>query len=860
MIRSLAFLACLAISSFAFAQTTRVAAEGATVIRTLLVHPPTSRAGGTVVAADPMQQALAEGTFTAPIEGQNDWSKLESDDKNHFEGQSLVGGWAWAEVESDKEQVMLLRAAGHVMVYFNGEPRAGDVYSAGYLALPVKLKAGKNTLFFQCGRGELSARLEPVTGPVMVLTEDATLPDLVEGQFGWYLAGVVAINTTNQPIEPRISTRVKGDISGLKEGSIFLSGSRNTLPPMSVRKVILLVPDLGGKATTESKITREVLNEGKILAELTVDVRKPQEMRKVTFLSKIDGSLQYFALRPAISAELANTPVKSTPSTQPTTFSKVVAGTVAGVEAVTQQLLPAYGTQSSSLAAPGQPGIVLSLHGASVEATNQANAYASKPDLHIVAATNRRPFGFDWEEWGRLDALEALAYAKQILPHDPSRTYLTGHSMGGHGTWHLGVNHPGMFAAIAPSAGWVSFASYSPGRAATRATTLPVLDAFRRASLASDTLALKENLAATGIQIIHGDVDDNVPVTQARTMVENLKAFHTDWRIHEQPGAGHWWDDNEVEPGATCVDHPEIFDLFARRRLPSSDDLRSVRFTTANPAIHSTVAWAEILQQITSGEYSSVDLKVDPHRRHFSGTTTNVNALALNTSALLGSGKVTLSLDGFDLAVESPKATLFLWKTEQGWRVGPAVPAGEKNPRRAGPLKNALGNLMIFVYGTKGTPEETALNYQKARYDAEMWHYRANGAVEVLPDTDPLLAEGKDRTLVLYGNADTNAAFDFLESGCPFDARRGKITLGNTTYDGDHTAIFCYPRKGSSIAMIVALAPTTPLAAKAHQRLPIFTSGIGWPDYTIISADSLKTGPKAIQSAGFFDQGWEQSR
>jgi predicted peptidase len=33
---------------------------------------------------------------------------------------------------------------------------------------------------------------------------------------------------------------------------------------------------------------------------------------------------------------------------------------------------------------------------------------------------------------------------------DPSRVYLTGHSMGGFGTWYLAYQHPEKFAAIAP--------------------------------------------------------------------------------------------------------------------------------------------------------------------------------------------------------------------------------------------------------------------------------------------------------------------------------------------------------------------------------------------------------------------------
>ena len=105
--------------------------------------------------------------------------------------------------------------------------------------------------------------------------------------------------------------------------------------------------------------------------------------------------------------------------------------------------------------------MVLTLHGAGVEGIGQAQCYSRKPGLYIVAPTNRRPYGFDWEDWGRLDAIEVLDLAQRAFETDPQQTYLTGHSMGGHGTWHLGVTFPDRFAAIAPSAGWISMWSYA---------------------------------------------------------------------------------------------------------------------------------------------------------------------------------------------------------------------------------------------------------------------------------------------------------------------------------------------------------------------------------------------------------------
>ena len=53
-----------------------------------------------------------------------------------------------------------------------------------------------------------------------------------------------------------------------------------------------------------------------------------------------------------------------------------------------------------------------------------------------------------------------LDQVTKSLAFDPTRVYLTGHSMGGHGTWILGSTYPDRFGAIGPSAGWISFWSY----------------------------------------------------------------------------------------------------------------------------------------------------------------------------------------------------------------------------------------------------------------------------------------------------------------------------------------------------------------------------------------------------------------
>ncbi|HNN55819.1 MAG TPA: alpha/beta hydrolase-fold protein, partial [Novosphingobium sp.] len=146
------------------------------------------------------------------------------------------------------------------------------------------------------------------------------------------------------------------------------------------------------------------------------------------------------------------------------------------------------------------------------------------------------------------DELSALIGA-EFAAVDMARQGITGHSMGGHGTWQLASLFPDRFAAAAPSAGWISFASYGSGNGIDAAT--PIGAILARASLPSDTLKFRDNLTRMGVYVLHGDADDNVPVSQARAMRAELGQFHPDFAYHEQPGQGHWW-------GNECVDWPPL--------------------------------------------------------------------------------------------------------------------------------------------------------------------------------------------------------------------------------------------------------------------------------------------------------------
>ncbi|MFN8218890.1 MAG: prolyl oligopeptidase family serine peptidase [Fimbriimonadales bacterium] len=764
-----------------------------------LVVGGVGRGGRIPFAPDAVTAAVVEGRWKAPAEGEavvlpsgseRKWTKIAANADGWFEHQALGGGYAFVRTQSAAEKIVILEAAGHSMVYVNGVPRTGDPYQYGYVKLPIKLKAGDNDFLFSCGRGRLRVDFSEPKAPLSFNTGDVTLPDAIPGDKGDLMGAVPVVNATD--------AMVSGYTLEAKVGGTTLRTSGGAILPLGVRKAMFRFPVPQGTADT-ADIELKIVQNGKVLDSQTlkVRVRKEGQTYRRTFLSRVDGSLQYYAV---------------VPQTKPTPNS----------------------------------ALVLTLHGASVEAQGQADAYAPKDWCTIVAATNRRPYGFDWEEIGRLDAMEVLAEAKKRFQPDPNRIYLTGHSMGGHGTWQVGVQYPDLFAGIAPSAGWISFFSYAGG--SRNANAGPVEEIVQRAASPSDTLSLSRNYLSYPIYILHGDADDNVPVTEARTMRDHLKDFHPHVEYHEQPGAGHWW-------GNQCVDWPGIFDMFKKSVRPERTE---IDYTTNSLSVNNRYAWATIDRQQKALASTRIQLKADRAGRRIEGTTTNVARLVLDLeTAIPGKGPRTVVLDGQELKVNAKSASFINLGGQ--WTYATQMDGSGKTGAFTGPFKNAFNERMVFVYGTKGTAEENAWMFAKARFDAETLWYRGNGAVDVVPDTGYSASKFKDRNVILYGNSVSNSAWSKLLANCPIKVGRAGILAGARSYLGDRAVMLIYP-SAQGRCLVGAIGGTTVAGMRLTDRAPYFSSGVQLPDYAVFDSNVYRDGAAAVLEAGYFGNDWSLER
>ena len=135
-------------------------------------------------------------------------------------------------------------------------------------------------------------------------------------------------------------------------------------------------------------------------------------------------------------------------------------------------------------------------------------------------------------------ALKTLEVSAREFNADPARTYLTGLSMGGYGSWTMASANPGKFAAVAVICGGVRL----PQRLADQ-LKLP-------AAQAEDPYTpVAQKLGKTPVWIFHGGADTVVPTSESRKMNEALKASGGNVKYSEYEGVGHnSWDKAYNEP------------------------------------------------------------------------------------------------------------------------------------------------------------------------------------------------------------------------------------------------------------------------------------------------------------------------
>jgi hypothetical protein len=723
------------------------------------------------------------------------WEAIESDTAGIFRG-DLNRAYVYTGFESPEETIALLDATGHTRVFVNGLPREGDHYDYGYNLIPFKLQKGLNQFVYTYGRfGRVSSKIVLPEKPVQLTPRDVTLPSVIRDEKRERWGAVRVINATEESINGyQIICMLETGEQAVQEMDHIIS--------LTARKIKFRIPFPLLTVQADSLMATLVLknNEGEEIdrMQIKLNVKDANRHHERTFISNIDGSVQYYSVAPSTSD------------------------------------------------APEQ-AFVLSVHGASVEATNQTRAYKQKNWAHIIAPTNRRPFGFNWEEWGRLDALEVLHEARKVFHTDTARTYLTGHSMGGHGTWFLGAIYPDKWAAIAPAAGYPDIIGYRRTGVDSAMYEAPHFEMIYRGARAGRVVDLSQNYLQSGVYVLHGGSDAVVPVEQARLMREVLGKFHNNFTYYEYPGGSHWYGDH-------CMDWPPLFDFFRQNTIPTLNEVDSIDFQTASPGVSASNYWLSINQQTRPYEISQVKAVKSGDTIRFE--TDNVASISFMISQLDFEGRPVIVAHENIIHAE-PGKDITLYFSDHKWQIASGANQMEKKPDRYGGFKLAFTNNMVFVYATNGSDEENEWYKNKARFDAETFWYRGNGSIDIIPDTGFTPDNFSDRNVIIYGNADNNLAWNQLLGHCPVQVKNGSISFGERVFDCESLgAYFIYPRPDSQTASVGVVAGSGIDGMKALYPNDYFSGITGFPDLLIFDVDWIKENLGSVIVSGFFGNDW----
>lgn len=190
--------------------------------------------------------------------------------------------------------------------------------------------------------------------------------------------------------------------------------------------------------------------------------------------------------------------------------------------------------------------LMLFLHGAGERGTD-VQLVARHGPMKLVREGHDFPFIIiapqcpEKQRWQPEPLLQLIANAQKKFRVDPDRIYVVGLSMGGFGTWKMGINYPEKFAAI-----------------------IPICGGGDTGEIVMSSIDHSEALKRLPIWAFHGAKDPVVPVKASEDTVELLKSKGvSDIKLTIYPEALH-------DSWTQTFENPEIYDWLLQHKRGDS--------------------------------------------------------------------------------------------------------------------------------------------------------------------------------------------------------------------------------------------------------------------------------------------------
>jgi dienelactone hydrolase len=449
---------------------------------------------------------------------------------------------------------------------------------------------------------------------------------------------------------------------------------------------------------------------------------------------------------------------------------------------------------------------------------------------------------------GEVDLFEALENARKHYPIDSNRMVVRGFSMGGASTWQFGTHFAGMWAAVAPGAGFAETAEFFKVFADGK-TPPPWYEQMLWRWY--DATLYSANLANTTTVAYSGEIDGQKQA--ADIMI----------RFAEKEGITF---PHIIGPQTAHKYHPEskpkIEEIVSKAAAEGRDPFpKKVRFTTYT-LLYPRMEWITVTGM--QKEWERADVLAEVKGTTLEIKTSNVTGLQLDTPSATSTGSDLIKevvIDGVKLPAVWTKAGLRFSKTGGNWSSGPEERTGalKKQIGLCGPVDHAFMSRFVMVRPTGKAMNEIVGNWTKSEMDhsVDFWRKTFRGDAPVIDDKALSDDQIKNANLILWGDPSSNAVLAKILPKLPIQWSASGLTIGKQKYDAANTApILIFPNPLNPEKYVVINSGVT---FREQALLNNSDQTPKLPDWAVVDLRTPADAkwPGLVLDAGFFNEQWQ---
>jgi enterochelin esterase-like enzyme len=470
--------------------------------------------------------------------------------------------------------------------------------------------------------------------------------------------------------------------------------------------------------------------------------------------------------------------------------------------------------------------LVISLHGYQNEIQKYSNFLGENkkaiPDsLHVITTALYGRRNHFYQGAAEEDVLTVMNEVQSKYSIDPDKIYLIGSSMGGYGTWSIGLSYPHLFAAVSP----VCAPSIFQGTKFVNSIS-PI-----------EYISNAQNLPA---RIYHGAADSTVNVNNSRQMTGRLKEMNYNYVYTEYPSVGHdSWNNADADN-----DRLPWLLQYTRNLYPKTIKHKAFYLR------YGKAYWLQITGKKNWNEFSEIqgeitgDAEIRIHTENISSLYIDLRHPSLNSSKSL---KIVIDNDSTVMYIY-PEEMDFHISKDSVWVKGTSTESSLRKKRGLeGPFGAAEINKFLLVYGT-GKPDKVCF-LKKIGTLLQKNYSNSDMDIKLVPDTlviQEKLAETYN--LYLIGSPDENLYLKDILPGLPVSFSKDSMEL-HGTYSRLETGLqMIYPNPKQTDKYIII--------DKYPEFLPDTDQLVNFPvaDYFIYS---LKGGKFEVLKDEYFGSDWQ---